>query len=222
MTEGETPRGPLQAGPAGRASGRAGGYLPERERVGANAGVEELDVEGMARDWPGLPNELVQPGFLNEPLSIGIHVDPVVSARRGTVVVRADGCKLEVLKRCSVKNGKYDYLGLTPKTDKVVMRDSVELYANVPVYAAKPEGKLQTSGALEVAMVIVGQWDSAQQVPSAAELEGECAGATHVVTALTVGSFEFSAGTSTEASASVSVAMTASEQGERITSAPAA
>src|SRR5690349_15305797 len=52
-------------------------------------------------------------------------------SRRGTVVVHADGCKLEVLKRCSVKGGKYDYVGLTPKTDKVVMRDSAELYANV-------------------------------------------------------------------------------------------
>src|SRR5262249_61930776 len=48
-------------------------------------GVEELDLEGMVRDWPGLPNELVQPGFLNHPLSIGIHIGAVVSARGGTV-----------------------------------------------------------------------------------------------------------------------------------------
>jgi hypothetical protein len=126
-------------------------------------------------------------------------------ARRGTVVVRADGCKLEVLKRCSVKEGRYDYLGLTPKTDRVVMRDSTELYANVPVYAAKLEGKLAQRGSLEVAMVIVGQWDSAQAVPSADQLQGECTGATHVVTALTVGAFQFSAGKSLEAGAEVSV-----------------
>ena len=43
-------------------------------------------------------------------------------------------------------------IGITPKSDKITMKDSDELYANIPVYAAKFEGKLQKSGALNVAM----------------------------------------------------------------------
>lgn len=129
------------------------------------------------------------------------------SARRGLVVVHADGCRLEVLRRCAPKKAAtYGYVGITPKTDRVVLRDAVELYANVPVYAAKLEGQLAKSGSLEVAMTIVGQWDTPNAAPRLDELDGECTGATHVVTALTVGAFELAAGSSLEAGADVSVA----------------
>ncbi len=115
-------------------------------------------------------------------------------ASRSLVVVKYESCRMEVLKRCSVRGGpKYDYIGLTPKKDTVTMRDASEVYANIPVYAAKFEGRLAQSGSLDVAMTIVGQWDTAQPVARVDELEGECAGATHLVTALTVGAFEFSA-----------------------------
>lgn len=128
-------------------------------------------------------------------------------ARRGLVVVRADGCRLEVLRRCSPKNAAvYGYVGITPKTDRVKLRDAMELYANVPVYAAKLEGQLKKSGSLEVAMTIVGQWDTAAAVPRQDELEGDCAGATHVVTALTVGAFELAAGSSLELGAAAELA----------------
>lgn len=128
-------------------------------------------------------------------------------ARRGLVVVKAEGCRLEVLRRCAPRGAaSYGYVGITPKTDRVVLRDATELYANVPVYAAKLEGQLRKSGSLEVAMTIVGQWDTASAIPRQDELEGDCAGATHVVTALTVGAFELAAGSHLEAGASAEVA----------------
>lgn len=125
-------------------------------------------------------------------------------ASRGLVVVKYAGCKMEVLKRCAVKDQpSYEYVGLTPKHDTVTMRDANEVYANIPVYAAKFEGKLAQSGSLQVAMTIVGQFDTSRPVARKDELEGDCDGATHVVTALTVGSYEFFASQSTEQGASV-------------------
>lgn len=126
-------------------------------------------------------------------------------AARGLVVVRYEGCKMDVLARCNVKGSPhYDYVGLTPKKDNVTMRDSAEVYANIPVYAAKFDAKLAHSGSLDVNMTIVGQLDTARGARRD-ELEGECDGATHVVSAITVGSFEFTASNANEGSASVTV-----------------
>jgi hypothetical protein len=128
------------------------------------------------------------------------------SAHHGLVVVKYEGCEMRVLKRCSVKGGAtYDYVGVTPKKDNVVMRDSNEVYANIPVSAVKLEGKLAHAGSLDVNMTIVGQLATSKPVARMDELEGDCEGATHVVTTLTVGSFEFYATNAAEQGASVDV-----------------
>lgn len=122
--------------------------------------------------------------------------------KRGLVAVRYEGCEMEVLRRCQAP-GQYRYTGITRKRDRVTMRDADELYANIPAYAAKFEGKLETAGQLNVAMTIVGTYESERPSIHADELTGECAGATHVVTALTAGAFEFFAGAEAEAAAGV-------------------
>lgn len=116
-----------------------------------------------------------------------------VLAQRGTVVVRYSGCEMEILPRCRAPGG-YQYVATTRKTERVVIQDEDELYANLPMGAVKLEGKLQRSGQLNVNMNVVGQYDSDQPPISRDALEGDCAKATHVVTGLTVGAFEFSAG----------------------------
>ena len=127
-------------------------------------------------------------------------------AAKGVAVVKWEGCEMSVLRKCAVKGGRaYGYTGVTPKTDRVTMRDQTEVHANIPVYAARFEGKLAASGELNVAMTIVGQWGDDKPTPARNELAGECAGATHVVSALTVGSFEFFAGKSTEVSGEAGV-----------------
>lgn len=113
--------------------------------------------------------------------------------KQGIVPVRYVGCEMEVLTRCQAP-GTYGYTGITRKSDRIVMRDADELYANIPVYAAKFEAKLQKAGALEVAMTIVGRLDATKPTVSAGELQGDCKDATHVISALTVGAFEFFAG----------------------------
>jgi hypothetical protein len=127
-------------------------------------------------------------------------------AQRGPVVVAYEGCRIRVLPRCTVKSASpYAYVGLTPKKDVITMRDAAEIYANVPVSAAKLEAKLAKQGSLVASMTIVGQLDTPEPAPARDRLEGDCEGASHVVTALTVGAFEFTAAKSIEGAAGVEV-----------------
>ncbi|GMV18864.1 MAG: hypothetical protein HS104_41040 [Polyangiaceae bacterium] len=124
------------------------------------------------------------------------------TAKRGLVVVRYESCEMEVLPRCQL-GGSYRYTATTRKLEKVSIRDADELYAQVPVGAAKLEGKLEKAGELNVAMHVVGRFDAVE--PDKPELEGACDGATHVVTAMTSGAFEFFAGAEAEAGGGASV-----------------
>lgn len=127
-------------------------------------------------------------------------------ARQGQIVVHYEGCDLKVLRQCKAP-AKFDYryTAITPKEEVVTMTNAEQLYASIPVYAAKFEGKLAQSGQLTAAMTIVGEYGVAGEPPAIDQLQGECQGATHVVTALTTGAFSFFAGSSKEASASVQV-----------------
>jgi hypothetical protein len=128
-------------------------------------------------------------------------------AQQGQLVVHYEGCELQVLRRCKVptKVPKYGYTAITPKDENVTMANAQQLYASIPVYAAKFEGKLAQSGQLTAEMTIVGEYGVTGLPPAVDQLSGECAGATHVVTALTVGAFSFFTGTSSEKGASASV-----------------
>src|SRR5262249_14638604 len=53
---------------------------------------------------------------------------------------------------------------------------------------------LQRAGQLEVSLAVVGRFQADRTDVHRDELEGDCAAATHVVAALSVGAFEFSAG----------------------------
>ncbi|MFO0567424.1 MAG: hypothetical protein U0263_17325 [Polyangiaceae bacterium] len=124
------------------------------------------------------------------------------TAKHGLVVVRYSGCEMEVLPRCQL-GGSYRYTPTTKKLEKVSIRDADELYAQVPVGAAKLEAKLEKAGELNVAMHVVGRFDAVE--PEKPKLEGACEGATHVVTAMTSGAFEFFAGAEAEAGGGASV-----------------
>jgi len=127
-------------------------------------------------------------------------------ARQGALVVHYEGCHLEVLRRCKApKKHAYSYTAITPKDEVVRMTSADELHANLPVYAATLEGKLAEKGELSASMRIVGEWGSPGQPPAADQVDGECEGATHIVSALTVGAFRFEAGAKKEAAAGVTV-----------------
>jgi formylglycine-generating enzyme required for sulfatase activity len=115
--------------------------------------------------------------------------------RRQVVAVKYIGCDMQVLAECKLPGGgAYGYAAITRKKSHVRMANADELYANIPVHAAQFEGRLASSGELNVDMTIVGRYETDKPNLAGRELPAECAGATHVVTALSVGAFEFFAG----------------------------
>jgi hypothetical protein len=127
-------------------------------------------------------------------------------AQSGLVAVRYVGCEMEVLHRCKLP-GRYGYTSITPKHDTVTIRDTDELYASMPVGAAKLEGTLAQTGQLNVSMTIVGRYDADHtDFPSDVLESDDCARATHVVSGMTTGAFELSTGADASVGGGVSVA----------------
>jgi hypothetical protein len=117
--------------------------------------------------------------------------------QHGLVAVRAAGCDIEVLRGCQV-GARYGYVGLTRKNDRVRIRNKDELYANLPLGAASLEGKLARYKGLDVEIALVGMFEAPAERTTRAELDGDCESATHVITGVQVGAFQFYAGGSGE------------------------
>jgi len=127
-------------------------------------------------------------------------------ARKGLVVVRYEGCEMEVLSGCKGP-GQYEYAANNPQKSMESIRNEDELYAALPVGAARLEGKLRQYGELNVKMTMVGRWEAAKTEVRKSELQGaDCERATHVITGMTVGAFTFFAGAASEDSGGARVA----------------
>ncbi len=132
--------------------------------------------------------------------------DLEVRMSRGLVLVRYVGCSMEIVERCATSTGGgYRYVPFTIKEDRLTIRDKGDLWANLPLGAARLEGKLQSRGALDLDMTMVGKFEADGPGPAALDLRGECDRATHVVIGITAGAFELSAGGTVEAGAGVTV-----------------
>lgn len=160
-----------------------------------------VEVPGEARC--GVAKGHAEPLIVEWPSSVRAKLEAL--AHKGLVAVHWKGCELEVLPRCRVA-GAYAWQPITRKEDRVSMRDQDELWANVPIGASGLEAKLARSGALHVKMTIVGRWSADRDAVRADELSGECIRATHVVTAMAAGAFDFWAGAEAEVSAAASIA----------------
>jgi hypothetical protein len=116
-----------------------------------------------------------------------------VLSHSGAVAVAFSGCSLRVLPQCRVR-GNYQWTRTTPSTDSLEIKDADDLFAKLPLGAASLEGELKRTGRLAVKTVVAGQLRldgaSTSDVPN----EGQCAQATHLVTALSVGAFSLTAG----------------------------
>jgi hypothetical protein len=150
-------------------------------------GVEKSQARPLIVEWPSADRQELEG-----------------KVRQGVVAVRYHGCEMDVLERCSVPV-KYGYLGTTRAQDKVVMKDEDDLYANLPVGAARLEGKLQRSGQLTVDMNLVGRYEAQKVSVGADELQGDCAGATHFIYGVSVGAFDFYAGADASVAGGVGV-----------------
>ena len=119
--------------------------------------------------------------------------DLEVRMKQGVVAVRYIGCAMEVLDRCNA-GGAYRYVPFTPKEDRLVIRDSKDLFANLPMGAASLQAKLERLGEIDLGMTLVGKYETDAALAREEDLHGDCSEATHVVTGLTVGAFALSAG----------------------------
>jgi tetratricopeptide (TPR) repeat protein len=157
---------------------------PQLDRVGqSSCHVTESQMRPYVVEWSG-----------------GDRGDLERLASQGTVAVRYDGCAMQVLRDCRVKHA-YKYTPLTPKHDHLSVKDQDELYASLPLGAAKLEAKLAQAGELDVSMTVVGTLETDADSVTSEDLTGSCAGASHVVAGITVGAFEFYAGAHNEAAA---------------------
>ncbi len=126
--------------------------------------------------------------------------------RRGQViVVRYSECAVEVMRDCAAPQTGYDYIGITRKNDRVAIRTTDELHANMPLTAVNLEAKLAKAGELNVAMALVGNYEAQRSRFDISELQGRCEGATHVIAAAQIGAFQFYTGSATEIGTAVDV-----------------
>ena len=126
--------------------------------------------------------------------------------RRGQViVVRYEGCAVEVMRDCAAPTTGYDYIGITRKNDRINIRTTDELFVNMPLTAVSLEAKLAKAGELNVAMALVGNYEAQRSRFDLSELQGRCDGATHVIAAAQVGAFVFYTGAGAEIGAGVEV-----------------
>ena len=128
--------------------------------------------------------------------------------QEGLVVVHyeAKGCdvQLEVLSNCDAP-GTYTYYPY-PETNSIVAHNQAELYAALPLGAARLASKLQGSRALRTDYDLVGV-DAIKvgTVVVPGDLKGQCDGATHVVSKIYVGGFALAAGESRSVDATATV-----------------
>lgn len=122
---------------------------------------------------------------------------------RGAVVVAFSGCELRVLDGCH-PGGAYAFERTTTSHERIDIRDEEELYAKMPESAARLDADLKHAGSMSVGTTIVGQHRLEQ--PVQLPRDPACAGATHVVSAISVGAYETSLGARVEGRASATIA----------------
>lgn len=110
----------------------------------------------------------------------------------GALVVSYSGCTLKMLPRCQAK-GHYKFRRTTTSTDVIEIRNADELFAKLPLGAVSLEGELQRSGRLAVQTTVSGQFQ-VDGLDVNLPRDGECQGATHVLSALSVGAFKLRSG----------------------------
>jgi len=121
--------------------------------------------------------------------------------RQGVVAVRYEskGCnvELELLSNCIGTTGKYDYSPYSANEHKVA-HNANELFAQLPVGAARFSGSVKGNRSLRTDYMMAGQYAlPAGTEFKASDLRGpDCSRATHVVSALYVGAFAMGAGES--------------------------
>ena len=173
--------------PAGKAADVVKSDAPKVSKGPKEAGTDKISCDPeknydvLAVDW--------------EPEARG---DFEVAMKQGTVVVNFSCDGLVVLEDCTAEGG-YGFIGMTRKEKVIQMKDSDEVKANLPLSGIKWLGDasvgMERGTSLDVAMMMIGKKKSARRTLASDELEGDCDGATHYVSAATLGAFVMASGT---------------------------
>lgn len=173
-------------------SGKVGDKLRPQD-VTAKDALKEESVIKACKPAPGEP--------LVVDLRSSERSDFEVAMQDGVAVVSYNCKELKLLKSCSVKGATYVFNGVSRKEDVVQMQSKDEVEANIPISGAKLSADLKAGSTLELALITVGKKRTPLKKVHAADLDGDCDGATHVIRGAYVGAFAMGTGTSGQASA---------------------
>ncbi len=195
------------------------GVVLMRDSLFVLSGVAILNLSGCGSgvssppDVPTLPGQRCQVRTSEERPLI-IEWDPSsrndVEAQlkhEGVLVVRYDGCEMELLRECHAP-GSYGYMAGTRQNESMHISTLDELYAKMPIGALGLEGELSHGRELRLDMSIVGKYGSRDAVRHVQRFNGiDCHRATHVVVGLTAGAFEMASEQQSEEGVGVSTAV---------------
>jgi uncharacterized protein len=105
-----------------------------------------------------------------------------------------DGIK--VLSDCKLPGSNYGFAQVAIKKDDLIIDQSSDLSATIPLSAVSISGEIQRGLKLKLRYALVGRKATQPDAVLKGDLKGKCDGATHFVRAAWVGAFEF--GTATE------------------------
>ncbi len=127
--------------------------------------------------------------------------DLEIALSAGSLAIAKFDCKeLKILRTCKA-SGEYQFRGTSAKERVLSLESADEIRAALPLggagIAAAFEAEASAGTKFDLGMVLAGQMVGSASSFSAAELSGNCAGATHVITAAKMGAFAM--GTSSKA-----------------------
>lgn len=126
-------------------------------------------------------------------------------SKRGLVMVRLEGCKLDVLPRCEAP-GSYSYESVTPSRDTLEIKDDNDLFSKLPISSQSLRAELASGKMLNLDYVLVGQ-KLASGAPT--DRSGDCATATHYVRTISIGAYNMESASKAKAGADVDVGIVA-------------
>ncbi len=137
-------------------------------------------------------------------------------AQDGPVVIawKRDTGEVEVLGRCRLNAEPYRFVASSHSSQTMTTSTKMDLGVHFPFAGPVNLGaKLEKFGQINVEYHTIGEYKLDVDAVKVEDLEGDCAGATHVVVALSVGAFKFFAGDETGGSVSADVPMAAGASG---------
>jgi hypothetical protein len=169
-----------------------GGFLP------SGLAPRDTTTHGLQND----PNRCIVAATHREPLvtewtaSSKARLEILLTATladvdKYAVAVEYSGCELRIIDACQPE-GAYDWSISTLSRDTVDIHDTDELYAKLPLGAAKLEGALARSGRLSVQTTVAGQIRLKRGSVNFNTVAGDetCAEATHIIESVSLGAFK--------------------------------